>query len=220
LQHWFYGGKEVKCQRRELAWNSSHQTGSTEWLPLSSMDTLAKILDLVEDAVICAGGEQQIVLFNDGAERVFGYSAGEVLGRPLSLLLPSHFAPDHEPHIVSARPPQEAGGKPERHEIFAYRKDGEGFQAEASIGTFQTDDGRIFAVILRETTQQKEVDEALPARLADNRRALSEIPHSFKDNGQFTPSRFQSRPHTILPDEVENRKKLLSLSLHQEGSRK
>ncbi len=49
---------------------------------------LARLLAIADDAVIVADAQHRIVLFNEGAERAFGYRVAEVLGQPLDLLLP------------------------------------------------------------------------------------------------------------------------------------
>jgi len=50
-----------------------------------SQDRFARVLDIAEDAIVSVDAAQRIVLFNQGAERAFGFTAAEILGRPLNL---------------------------------------------------------------------------------------------------------------------------------------
>src|SRR5216684_574190 len=56
---------------------------------MTPSDPLGKILDLADDAVISVDNEERILLFNQSAERVFGYTPLELVGRSLDILLPS-----------------------------------------------------------------------------------------------------------------------------------
>ncbi len=55
---------------------------------------LADIIGISADAIICVDADQKITLFNDGAERVFGWTAAEAMGQPLEMLLPERVRVD------------------------------------------------------------------------------------------------------------------------------
>src|SRR6266542_3851982 len=113
---------------------SSQARRDTDRLLLSSSDPLSKILDLAEDAIISVSQEPRIILFNQVAEKIFGYSANEIRVQSLEVLLPSLFAHAHREHIhdfaVSGHTARRMG---DRREIYARRRNGEEFPAEASI---------------------------------------------------------------------------------------
>ena len=80
------------------------------------MDTrLSAIVSIAADAIISVDPRQRITLFNTGAEHIFGYSAAEVLGQPLDILLPEGVRDRHRVHIgafaasprsIAVRPPE------------------------------------------------------------------------------------------------------------------
>jgi PAS domain S-box-containing protein len=69
----------------------------------ASQARLAGVVDIAEDAIISLNETQQIQLFNQGAEKVFGYTAGEVLGQQIDMLLPERFRQVHRQHVRSAQ---------------------------------------------------------------------------------------------------------------------
>src|ERR1017187_5024482 len=122
------------------------------------------ILEIAEDAIISVDSGQRILLFNQGAEKVFGYAAIEVIGKPLELLLPQRFAHAHRVHVEEfAKSPEVSRSMAQRREVFGRRKDGREFPAEASISKLDLGAEVVFTVILRDITERKEAAEALRA---------------------------------------------------------
>src|ERR1043166_3724959 len=122
------------------------------------------ILEIADEAVISVDAQQRIILFNRGAERVFGYAQGEVMGKPLDLLLPARFAQAHREHIAEfSRSPDVSRTMAQRREVFGRRKNGSEFPAEASISKLDLDGEMLFTVILRDITERKQAAEALRA---------------------------------------------------------
>ena len=122
------------------------------------------ILEIAEDAIVSVDSNQRIVLFNQGAEKVFGYTQGEVIGKPLDLLLPKRFAHAHRDHVKEFAGSQDvARVMGQRREVFGLRKDGGEFPAEASISKLDLGGEQVFTVILRDITERKRAAEALRA---------------------------------------------------------
>jgi len=123
---------------------------------------LTAIVSIAADAIISLDSEQRITLFNDGAERMFGYRRQEILGQPLEILIPSRYRRTHGEHVRRFG----AGGNVsrtmgERREIFALRKTGEEFPAEASISHVDIAGDRIYSVVLRDVSAQKKALDML-----------------------------------------------------------
>jgi PAS domain S-box-containing protein len=140
---------------------------------------LAAILDIADDAIISIDESQKIVLFNKGAERMFGYSAAEAIGQPLELLLPPEARGAHAAHVrgfgASAAAARRMG---ERSEIAGRRRDGSVFPAEASISRVGEGGARIFTAIVRDTSEAKRQAETL-------RRAKSEAEAATQAKSMF-----------------------------------
>ena len=130
------------------------------------------ILEIAQDAIISVDSTQRIILFNQGAEKVFGYTQAEIIGRPLDLLLPQGVEDVHRKHIEDfARSPGVPRMMEQRREVSGRRKDGGEFPAEASISKLDLGSQLVFTVILRDITERKRTD----AILAGEKRVLEMV---------------------------------------------
>jgi PAS domain S-box-containing protein len=121
----------------------------------------AGIITIASDAIISVDENFVVTLFNRGAETIFGYTADEVLGRGLDMLLPERFRPMHGAHMQNfAASPVAARRMAERQEILGCRKDGTEFPAEASISKLDLFGSTIFTVVLRDITDRKRVERS------------------------------------------------------------
>jgi PAS domain S-box-containing protein len=78
--------------------------------------------------------QHRITLFNEAAERMFGYSSVEALGQPIDILIPTHFQAARRQHVERfALGPDVARRMGERQEVTGRRRSGEEFPIEASI---------------------------------------------------------------------------------------
>ena len=148
-----------------IAQNRVHSADATQSFRAST-ETLARILDLVEDAIISADSDHRVILFNQAAERIFGYTAGEIHGLPLQSLLPRFVRDRGAPVLEFPRSGQPSQHMPERRQIVIRRKSGEDFPAEASISEFRGDDGPTLTIILRDITHHPSIAEGPPNFIA------------------------------------------------------
>ena len=120
------------------------------------------ILAIAADAIISIDETHRIVHFNHGAEEIFGYSATEAIGQPLSILLPERFRPTHDAHIRAfGQSADNARRMGHRREVAGRRTDGTEFPAEASISKLDLPGGaRIYTVVLRDITERKTAEDA------------------------------------------------------------
>ena len=120
------------------------------------------ILSIADDAIISVDTRQKIILFNQGAERIFGWKTGEIVGQHLNLLLPGRYHADHGSHMDRFNHSGETARKmAERRAIYAVRKDGSEFPAEASISKLEVDGDTIYTVILRDISTRKAYEREL-----------------------------------------------------------
>ncbi|MEH1821689.1 MAG: response regulator [Nostoc sp.] len=171
-----------------------------------SQARFARILDIADDAIISINGFQNITLFNQGAEKIFGYSAQEVIGKGLDLLLPQRFFQVHRQHVVDfGQSPNIARRMGERREIYGRRKDGTEFPAEASISKIDMSEEIFYTVILRDITERKQIE-----RMKDE--FVSVVSHELRTPLTSIHGSLGMLASGLLPTDSEQGKRLLQIA--------
>src|SRR6185295_7437791 len=129
---------------------------------------LSGLLESAMDGIITVDSGQRIIFYNRAAEKIFGWSPIQVIGRPLDMLMPKRFRSAHaqqlrhfgETGVTSRR----MGGATVIHGL---RTNGEEFPMEASISQVETGDGKLYTVILRDVTERERAQQELAAFAAE-----------------------------------------------------
>ncbi len=145
-------------------------------------DLFSSFLAISADAVIAVDDQQRIIFFNEGAERIFGYTAEEVGGKYLAMLLPERFRPTHRGHVEGFGA---AHGRArlmgERQEISGLRKSGEEFPAEASIQRMEIDGHQVYAAVLRDVSARYRAEEALHEAIRARDDMMGIVSHDLRN---------------------------------------
>ena len=124
---------------------------------------LQSIIDSAVDGIIVIDAKGRIESFNRGAERLFGYPAAEVIGRNVSVLMPS---PDHEQHdgyLARYLATGEAKIIGIGREVTGRRRDGTTFPLHLSVGEMSIRGERKFTGMLHDLSVRAQLDERLRA---------------------------------------------------------
>lgn len=143
---------------------------------------LADIIAISADAIICIDAEQRITLFNDGAERIFGWTSEEAIGQQLDILLPERVRDIHRAHIERFRQsPDRARRMGQRQEISGRRRNGEEFPAEAAIAKVSMGGSVVYSVVLRDITEQVELHKRLQRAVFARDETVGVVAHDLRN---------------------------------------
>ena len=145
----------------------------------------ARILMVAEDAIVSVDADQHIVFFNQSAERMFGYRAEAVLGRPLAMLIPPPHRQAHHGYVETFRASKEASRMMgERAEVEGLRRSGEVFPIEATITKVMAANVLTYTAHLRDVTERNRARDAL---LEDERRIRAVFDHAHEAIALLAP---------------------------------
>ena len=122
---------------------------------------LASIVDSSDDAIIGKTLEGIITSWNRAAESMYGYAAEEIIGKPISILLPSDRPKEMEKILAKIR----KGERVDHYETLRRRKDGAFIHVSLTVSPIHDTSGRLIGAssIARDISERKRIDEQLQA---------------------------------------------------------
>lgn len=139
-----------------------------------SMKRFEAVVNTAYDGIITIDEQQNVKLFNDAAQSMFGYSETEIIGQPLTKLLPAKYQGKHHDYVdgfkrsqVDSRPMQT------RAAVQGLRKDGSEFAIEVTISKIRIADNVEFTAVIRDISEKNQLLEELI--LSSRRDPLTEL---------------------------------------------
>jgi PAS domain S-box-containing protein len=132
-----------------------------------------ELLEAAPDAILEIDGNGRIVLLNEVAEKMFGYSRAELLGQAVETLIPSDLRGRHEGHRsgYGAHPTTRPMGS--GLDLYAQRKDGARFPVEISLSPVRSEEGLRVSAIIRDVSERKQAEQKIKALHETFTRELS-----------------------------------------------
>ncbi|KWC85374.1 histidine kinase [Burkholderia cepacia] len=151
------------------------------------------------EAIITVDESQTIVIFNPAAERVFGVSAMEAIGAPLTRFIPERFRAAHARHVeqfgVTGVSDRQMG---QQRVLFGLRGDGTEFPIEASISQIRDGTGKLYTVMLRDVTERVRAENAL----RQSREELRELSANLQNVREEEKTRIARELHDDLGQQL------------------
>ena len=148
----------------------------------SSEKKFRTILDTATDAILSTDSEYKIVVFNNAAQQIFGYSRDEVMGKDLNMLIPSQYG-DYSRFLkrfLETKTPRVIG---KTLSLTAFRKSGEEFPIKLGLSYHEMEKEITYTAIIRDISTQKQLEKKLlqSERLAAVGQIVAHVAHEIKN---------------------------------------
>jgi len=121
------------------------------------------VVETASDAVVSIDESGTIILANPAIERIFGYNPEELIGKPMTMLMPGAMRKLHETGFKRYLETGERRLNWQGTEVPALRSNGEEFPAEVSFGQMVSNHRKIFTGFIRDISEKKRAEEAIRA---------------------------------------------------------
>lgn len=138
----------------EEYWRAARQNAEVETLA----GQVRAILDTVVDGIITIDERGRVETFNPAAARIFGYGAGEVIGRNINMLMPDPFHSAHDGYLANYLNTGERRIIGIGREVMGRRKDGSVFPLDLAVSETRLGERRVFTGLVRDITERKKVE--------------------------------------------------------------
>lgn len=128
---------------------------------LNSELKFRSVVESAHDAIILTDGELNIMSWNHGAERIFGYSKDDALGKTIDFIIPQSFKTAHRLGVERFQQTGKLQHTGKLLELHGLRSDGTEFPLELSLNHWQTKQGYFLSAIIRDVSERKRTHDLL-----------------------------------------------------------
>ena len=143
---------------------------------LESEERLRSIVQSTNDAIILMDTQGNVTFWNRGAEMSFGYTAEEMVGRPVAQIVPERFREAHQRGVQRVAAAGRLTVQANMFELVGLRKDGTEFPLEFSLGAWTGKSGLFITGIVRDISERKLAETALRESEGRYRRLIESLP--------------------------------------------
>ncbi len=200
-----------------------------------SAERYRAVFDHVVDGLITIDEQGTVESINPAAEKIFGYGLEEVIGKNVKMLMPAHYATQHDGYITNYLKTGEAKIIGFERELEARRKNGEIFPIDLGVSEVRLPNKRLFLGVIRDITERKEAELELQeltnglanaqslAHVGSWRRYLNKDHQAWSDEffriighePQAFPARYEAYLEHVHPDDVRVMQRAIEESENQ-----
>jgi PAS domain S-box-containing protein len=126
-----------------------------------SEERLRSIVQSTKDAIVLINALMKVAFWNKGAEATFGYAAEEVIGQPVTMIIPERYHEQLEGHVQRARIFERTQMTSKTLELVGLRKEGSEFPLELSLTSWKGKSDLFFTIIMRDISERRSAEEEL-----------------------------------------------------------
>lgn len=173
-----YDAEELKALIRRAVGlkDLSVEAAATKQALTASEERFREVVQTAPDAIVLADEVGHILSWNGAAERLFGYAAGEVLGRSLTMIMPERYRVNHERALERVRTTGEVRLKGAIVTMHGLHKEGREFPIEMSLSSWISGGRRFHCGIARDITARKEAEARLLQQQIEQQVLLDLMP--------------------------------------------
>jgi len=183
---------------------------------LKSEERFRSVAQTAIDAIITIDDQGNIVFWNDAAERIFGYSAKQAIGQPLTFIIPQPFRKKHQQELQNVITTGKGNIIGKTIEFTGLRKDQQEIPIEISLARWAANDKTYFTAIIRDITFRKQAETALIDKEKRHRNILENLPLAIITLDQKGTVTSVNPAFTeifeIYPENIINKQNIYSLS--------
>ncbi|MBF0204890.1 MAG: PAS domain S-box protein [Desulfamplus sp.] len=172
---------EIKKLQEELRWVKAELDIARErcWKLESLENSEARFRSLVQtatDGIISIDSDGCITHWNSGAEKIFGYTEAEAVGRNIFIIIPQRIQDAHKTGIAMVLHSGQLKCPGITRETSGLKKDGREVPVELTVSRWQTKEGVFFTSIIRDITERKRAEVALNNNIKFQQVLMDAIP--------------------------------------------